>query len=188
MQEENNMRKTIESIDNAISKEIEELDKIVDELKFTKVHTFTLDRTTEFKLGKEFHHPGIYLFEIENTKNNTNVVQWMTNFTELWRDKKYHMRWTPGIKNHRVNSHTKLDGWIPLYIGKSRNIAKRIESHVFKELQKTTFAMKLKARENIYGITIRVSTINLDVVHYDMIVPYIENRLRNKLNPIAGKQ
>ncbi|WP_157970322.1 hypothetical protein [Albibacterium indicum] len=85
-------------------------------------------------------------------------------------------------------AHKELKEWIPLYIGKSRNIASRIHGHIFRELDKTTFAMKLKSRENLYGQRFRISYIKLDVNNYDMLVPYVERRLRNKINPIVGKQ
>jgi hypothetical protein len=48
--------------------------------------------------------------------------------------------------------------------------------------------MKLKARENLYCSIFRVSWIPLNVKNYDMIAPAIEVALRNRFNPIIGKQ
>ncbi len=48
--------------------------------------------------------------------------------------------------------------------------------------------MKLKARKNLYGTKLRVNSLKLEVENYDVIAPYLENLLRNKWNPIVGKQ
>jgi len=75
-----------------------------------------------------------------------------------------------------------------LYIGKSRNIGSRIHGHIYKELHKTTFALKLQARKNLKNEIFRLKTIRIDVKNYDAIVPRIEWQLRNKINPLIGKQ
>ncbi len=47
--------------------------------------------------------------------------------------------------------------------------------------------MKLSTRNNLHGYTIRVSTIKIDVINYDIIVPKIESYFREKFNPIVGR-
>lgn len=64
----------------------------------------------------------------------------------------------------------------------------RVKEHIFKELGKNTFALKLMERTNLKNETFRLSTIKLEVENYDWIVPVIENSLRNRINPIIGRQ
>tara|TARA_R110002051_G_scaffold321505_1_gene409360 strand:- start:308 stop:553 length:246 start_codon:yes stop_codon:yes gene_type:complete len=81
-----------------------------------------------------------------------------------------------------------LTEWIPIYIGKSKRIEGRIHEHIFKELHKTTFALKLNARENMENEKFRLKTIKCEIENYNMIVPAIEAQLRNRINPLIGKQ
>jgi len=81
-----------------------------------------------------------------------------------------------------------LHDWIPLYIGKSKRIEGRVHEHIFKELHKTTFALKLNARDNLKDETFRLSTIKYNAIHYNIIMPIIESQQRNKINPLIGRQ
>lgn len=92
------------------------------------------------------------------------------------------------MKKSRIHAHSQFNEWIPLYIGKSRNIGGRITEHVHQVKDRRTFSMKLKARTNLHGNVLRVSWIPLDVVNYDMIAPAIESMLRDRINPILGRQ
>ena len=64
----------------------------------------------------------------------------------------------------------------------------RITEHIHQVKDRRTFSMKLKARTNLHGNVLRVSWIPLDVVNYDMIAPAIESMLRDRINPILGRQ
>ena len=44
------------------------------------------------------------------------------------------------------------------------------------------------ARKNLKDETFRLSAIKIEVENYDAIVPRIEWQLRNRINPIIGKQ
>jgi hypothetical protein len=55
-------------------------------------------------------------------------------------------------------------------------------------LHKPTFAMKLLARENLKEHTFRLNKIRLDIRNYDAIVPKLESQLRERINPLIGKQ
>jgi len=94
-----------------------------------------------------------------------------------------HKEFTPCIKKKRISVHssltTNLNEWIPLYIGKSKKINRRVEKHIFKELNKTTYALKLKARGNLNDETFKLKTIKLEVTNYDSILPIIEKILRD---------
>jgi hypothetical protein len=77
---------------------------------------------------------------------------------------------------------------VAYYLGKSRNISKRVTEHFTLKPHQLTTAMKLLARENLYGETLRISSIRLDIVNYDWVVPIVETELRDKINPIFGRQ
>ncbi|MDN5288607.1 MAG: hypothetical protein JWR38_4881 [Mucilaginibacter sp.] len=179
---------TIQAIDTIVSAELLKLNSIAELLNFEKICEFELKEDINEICDKSHSYPGIYFFEIKNTDFDTDTLTWMNAFTALWKDKDYHKQWVPGIKKIRVRAHTQITDWIPLYIGKSKNVGSRINEHLLKDLDKTTFAMKLKARKNLYGKTFRVQALKMDVINYDVIVPHLESVLRNKWNPIVGKQ
>lgn len=156
-----------------------------------------LNKICEFKLNKihipeipwgTLKYPGIYLIEIKNDKKFSSFESWVVNFKNEWEDEKYLKCFTPNLKKKRIKQHTNLEEWIPIYIGKSKKIEGRIHEHIFKELHKTTFALKLNARENLENDKFRLKTIKCEVDNYDLIVPIIESQLRNKINPLIGKQ
>ncbi|HUI58983.1 MAG TPA: hypothetical protein VLX90_02100, partial [Steroidobacteraceae bacterium] len=66
---------------------------------------------------------------------------------------------------------------------------RRVIEHIELPLNKPTWAMKLEARGRFFRANrFRLRTINLELTHYDMLMPVIERRLRDRLNPIVGKQ
>jgi len=179
---------TITGIDTAISEELFKLKTLLPLLEFEVICEFTIAENITEICGKAHAYPGIYFFEIKNMNQSTDVSGWMQEFGAAWQHPDYHMQWVPGIKKGRIKKHLSIGEWVPLYIGKSRNVGNRINEHILKELTKTTFAMKLKARKNLYGTKFKVNGLKLDVKNYDVIAPYLENLLRNQWNPIVGKQ
>jgi len=178
----------IKEIDNSITVQLAKLVSYSQTLEFEKVCEFILDENIHTICDAQYSYPGLYLFDIRSEEQGGKVKKWMDEFTDLWRSEAYHLQWTPGIKNIRKRAHTEIDDWVPLYIGKSKNVGNRINEHILKELKKTTFAMKLKARKNLYGRTFRIKVLKMDVENYDVLVPHLELLLRNILNPIVGKQ
>jgi len=184
----NSSTKQIEDIDKIISNQLTLLSNMAENLHFMEVCQFELTTNTNAVCNQDHFYPGIYFFEIQNANKSLDAATWFNDFTALWRHPDYHMRWVPGIKKMRVTAHKEVGDWIPLYIGKSKNVGARINEHIIKELAKTTFAMKLKARTNLYGANFRVKALKMDVANYNVVVPHLENLLRNKWNPIVGKQ
>lgn len=179
---------TLEEIDLELTKQFELLNKVIDETLLKQICQFNLnEHLNEIPWG-ELKYSGIYLFEIKNNGKFSSFEDWINDFKIGWRDTKYLKQFTPDLKEIRIKSHTELNEWIPLYIGKSRNIEARIHEHIFKEIDKTTFALKLLARTNLHNDSFRLSTLKMDVSNYDAIVSRVEWQLRNKINPIAGKQ
>lgn len=176
-----------------IDKDISTLAKKIEE----EVKGLTFEEICEFNLDEEYileipwgtlKYAGIYLIEIKNDGNSDSFMEWITHFKSKWEDEKYLKCFTPNLKKKRICQHSELTEWIPMYLGKSKRIERRFHDHIFKELHKTTFALKLKARENIRNERFRLKTIKCELENYNMIVPAIEAQLRNRINPIIGKQ
>jgi len=179
----------IDRIDKELTISVNALTKEVENLIFNEICEFNLNKThiPEIPWGT-LKYPGIYLLEIKNNEKFNSFESWVTDFKEKWEDEKYLKCFTPNLKKKRIEKHTELKEWIPIYIGKSKKIEGRIHEHIFKELNKTTFALKLNARENIENERFRLKTIKCEVDNYNLIVPSIESQLRNKINPLIGKQ
>lgn len=178
----------IKSIDNELKKQFEKLSEIVGDVNFGEIVEFKLNEAAEKIPWNNIVYPGIYLLEIKNNRSFDSFQKWVDNFKNEWEDEEYLRRFTPNLKKIRIRAHNELTDWIPLYIGKSKNIGGRIHEHIYKELEKTTFALKLMARRNLKDETFRLSAIKIEVENYDAIVPRIEWQLRNRINPIIGKQ
>ncbi len=178
----------IKAIDIELKKQFETLNQIVSEVKLSEILEFKLDEAEEKITWNEIVYSGIYLVEIKNNGTYTSINEWIDNFKAEWENEEYLRRFTPNLKKMRIKAHTNLNEWIPIYIGKSKNIGNRIHEHIFKELEKTTFALKLMARRNLKNEIFRLKTLKIEVENYDAIVPRIEWQLRNSINPIIGKQ
>ncbi|MFG0592213.1 hypothetical protein ACF8C4_13915 [Myroides odoratimimus] len=136
----------------------------------------------------ECNFKGIYFFEIKNNFKFDNIEHWKQDFIIRWEEGTYKRKFVPNTRKSRLNKLTENQEWIPLYIGKSRKVSTRIKEHIYKPLDKNTFAMKLKARENFNEEIFRVKALEINVEHYDWIVPLVEKELRNIYHPIVGKQ
>ena len=178
----------IEQVDKDITIQLEKIKEIGEKLQFEVVCEFLVKEEIEEIPWEELKHQGLYLFEVKIDRKHSNFQKWLDDFKSKWEDPKYLKSSTPSFKKKRINSHSELKDWIPLYLGKSKNIKTRLKSHIFKELNKPTYAMKLLARENLRNQIFRLSIIRLDVKNYDTILPLIESQLRNRINPLIGKQ
>ncbi len=184
-----------QTLDNSINAALEKFDRDLSTLSFenskTEIFILSEDLNIDF-ISSDCCGPGVYFFELKSPddyrfgKKASTILQ---NIKKYWKHRSVRAMWSPGIKDSRVSVHKEfIDGWIPFYIGKSRYLEKRVREHVFQDRGKTSFGMKLKARKNLYGLEFRISYIKIDVKNYDMIVPYVESAMRNKYNPITGKQ
>lgn len=141
------------------------------------------------KLIREQVYPGIYLIEIKTGAEHSAFDHWITWFKSEWDHQRYAKQFVPTTKKKRIKGHGALKEWMPVYLGKSKRIAGRVIEHINLELEKPTFAMKLRARGDFFtNNTFRLSTAHIDIAHYDLIMPMVERSLRRRLNPIVGKQ
>lgn len=178
----------IEEIDKELTKQFEILKEEIKPVNFRQVAKFQINDAGKSIPWEEIGYSGIYLLEIKNTGKHSSFKDWITDFRLEWEREEYLRKFTPNLKKVRIKEHFELNEWIPIYIGKSRNIKSRVHDHLYKELNKSTFALKLMARENMRNETFRLQTIKIEVENYDAIVPRIELQLRNRLNPLIGKQ
>lgn len=178
----------IEKIDIELTKQFDLLQKEILSIEFEEICEFKILEAHNKIPWNELVYSGVYLLEIRNDKKSDQFELWIDSFREKWEDEKYMRKFTPNIKKKRIKTHNDLKEWVPIYIGKSKNIGSRVHGHLYTELNKTTFALKLLARENLFNESFRLHTIKINVENYDAIVPRIEWQMRNKINPIIGKQ
>jgi hypothetical protein len=176
----------LKQIDDSITNEATILQQIIAMLTFEPVFEFELGVQIPEVPANIFNKQGIYFFELKVNDPNVEANEWLQTFADLWKAGK--VTWVPGIKKLRIRVHQTLTEWIPLYLGKSKDVGGRITEHIHQPEGKTTFSMKLNARQNLINQKFRVSWISLPVKNYNMIVPAIESALRNIKNPIVGKQ
>ena len=135
---------------------------------------------------------GLYLFELNVDSLYPNVKYRKTKlkrFADDWKKKKNDSFFSSSIIQSRLKKYEQFnEEWIPLYIGKNKNLNKRLIEHVDLDPKKQTYAMKLRHRPSFSNAKYRVSILELDVKNYDFIVPHIERVLRDKYIPIVGKQ
>lgn len=176
---------TIKDIDNDLFKISQQLDKFAAQVDFVDFHEFILE--TDLKCTPDLppKKNGIYRFDFFIEDDSGEVSDWMKNFCEEWINTD--VTWVPGTRKKRISQHKELREWIPLYIGKSKDVRQRVLQHLYQKIDATTFGMKLMGRKNLYGKKFRVSWIPLEITHYDFIAPALEQRLRNRFHPIVGR-
>jgi hypothetical protein len=178
----------VEQIDKEITKQLDELKGIVDDLKFTELCSFEIKKDLDEIPWDELRYQGLYFFEVKIDNTEAKFQDWLLSLKEKWEHPKYFRKFTPNFKKKRIKAHSVLKDWMPLYLGKSKNIMSRVKEHIFMDLDKKTYAMKLRSRDNLPNLTLRLSTIKLDVINYDAILPKIESQLRDRINPLIGNQ
>lgn len=171
-------------IDKRLSSILVGFDDLANQLEFSVIGSLS-DNT----LIDAQDYPGIYKIDIKTT-GFANFQEWFDSFELAWKDPAYVRKFTPNPKEKRVSKHRSdhLAEWIPLYLGKSKRISKRVGEHVNLTMEKPTTALKLNARANMNLNNFRFSTIKIEVANYDLIMPQLESFLRDKHNPILGRQ
>lgn len=185
----------IDEFDENISTYIERLEKKVKEISFDPAKSVSFIISDQFDCKSLFPYKkqqGLYLFEINldspnlvGSKRATRII----NFANDWSTKRIDSFFSSSIIKKRLKIRSDFDEkWLPLYIGKNKDIYNRIKDHIDLSPEKKTYALKLKHRPYLDGLEFRVSTIEFDIKNYDFIVPHIERSLREEYHPIVGKQ
>ena len=179
----------LQQIDQELTTQFSRLRNAAENMQFSVVCEFELtDESIKEIPWQAIQYSGIYFIEIKNCNRHSSFESWVTEFKTNWTNEKYKRRFVPNPKKYRIDKHSELTTWIPLYIGKSKNISKRFWEHVYLGLDRPTFALKLLSRDHLKNNRFRLSAIKIDVGNYDWIMPVLENYFRNKINPIIGRQ
>ncbi|RYY47085.1 MAG: hypothetical protein EOO06_13210 [Chitinophagaceae bacterium] len=179
---------TIQDIDKQFCEYVAKIEDAAKELTFTPVVEFKLSDEIPKHIWNSIVYPGVYLIEMKNDARFSSFNDWVADFTTKWEQEEFKRKFVPNLKKKRISHHAELNEWIPIYLGKSKCVGKRIEEHLYLDLNRNTFALKLWRRPDFLNDYFRISTIRVDVKSYDQILPIIENSLRNKINPIIGRQ
>ena len=134
-------------------------------------------------------YKGIYLIEVCTASIHADFDSWALEFRAEWDLPEYHKKFTCTTKDKRIRQHGgALKEWMPLYIGKSKKVGERVMQHLTLEMEARTFALKILARPNMARRQFRLHTRQLEVKNYDFIAPALEKAIRDRINPIIGKQ
>lgn len=175
------------SIDEKISAIQLELYEYSKNLKFEALCEFSMNNLDSIP-WHEMNCQGLYLIEIKNDFKYDIFTDWANDFCKRWGDERYVKRWVSNPKKMRLSKHQGLNEWIPLYIGKSRKIKDRIHEHIHLKLEQPTTGLKLKVRDNMQNEIFRVSFINIPTENYEWVMSNLERILRDRINPIIGRQ
>lgn len=184
----------IEEFDSNITGYVDQLKEKIKDITFDSSLSipFIISDQLDSKILFNEKKQGVYLFELNLESGSLTGMKKSTqikNFAEDWTKKKNNSFFSSSIiKKRLLHRKDYNEQWLPLYIGKSKDLHKRIREHIELSPLKNTYAMKLKHRANLHGLEFRVSTIELDVKNYDFIVPYVERTLREEYHPLIGRQ
>lgn len=173
----------IECIDEELEPIKQRLRELIDSLEFEY-----LCRLDEEDLIASQSYSGLYLIEVEAKDEYKKLESWISNFVNKWDLPEYKNKFTSTTKKKRIEKHRELKEWMPVYLGKSKNVGKRILEHINLPMDKPTFALKIKERGDMRQSSFRVSVIKLNVKNYQFIAPPLESWMRDRINPIVGKQ
>jgi hypothetical protein len=177
----------LKQLDEKLTLLNQELTEVASKLEFQAICEFNMATAKKIPWDK-LKYKGIYLLEIQNETEHETFENWVENFQVEWEKEEYKWRFVPNLKKKRIKMHSELKDWIPIYLGKSRNIEKRIYEHIFIDLKRNTFALKLNSRDNMHDKNFRLSIMKIETANYDWVVPKLERFFRDKINPLIGKQ
>ncbi|TPG29207.1 hypothetical protein EAH82_10685 [Variovorax guangxiensis] len=132
---------------------------------------------------------GLYFLEVWSSPYGAAMLDdWLSCFTATWNQEEFKKSFVPSCQKARMAKHTAVHEWMPLYLGKSEKVGKRVGEHLYLAANTRTFALKLKARNLLEGNRYRLSVLRLDVANYPVLAPKIESALRRKHLPLVGRQ
>ena len=174
-------------VDEAINEHIDIVKLYVKTCEIENLCEFTLDNFSSIP-WEQLKHKGVYQIDVRNDEKHNNLAKWLIDFRSRWETIDY-----KDIKSSRIykgctKHYTEHKEWIPLNIGISRAINKRIGEHLVIPLNSGAYALTIQARTNLKNYTFRIKKLVIDVNNYETIRAKIEREIRTKINPIIGKQ
>ena len=187
MEIENNLIDIQKSCDDFIAQNFAE---ILVELEQNKVNiTMPFPDFKADKLQKKSW--GVYVFYI--TPENT--ITTYEDLNNLWQNKEDQRLHSPKAIKGRfeiLNSGKQCC----LYVGKSENLVSRISQHIHQKTKHTTYGLKLSKHDTLsqhcgFSYSYYVIKENPPIKYKDSmkcLLVTLERHLRNKLEPLIGKQ
>lgn len=150
------------------------------------------------KKEKDENGSGIYIFWANfsnwHRAENSKLKERLNDFSKIWDEPqkeniKYSPRSNKGNIEYWVKKNHSLGKKLPFYVGKSEKLWSRVAQHIKLEGEKSTYALKLKARKNMLsGIKFNVVLLPLHTEKEGyFLVGLVEKMIRKKLRPIIGK-
>lgn len=154
-------------------------------------------KVSDTEVAVPYDGAGIYVFwaSLDQTnKNNVNFIKkLLVDFLDKWDEPVEEIKYFP--KSNKTRMKKTLESFesgnmIPFYLGKSKNVSKRIEQHLYLEPHKKTYSLKLSSRTQLLeNVDFEITWLPLGVKSSEyFLVSRIEALLREHLNPIIGKQ
>ncbi len=187
-----------------IISEISELGKLyISLVKAENINTIVSNLHSNIKslnLKKDylFHNlpdaKGLYLFFVKFPfRNHSQLLEFGRKWGVL-QDKNAPPncpRFHKGNSNLHKNKKLLLENqYIPFYLGKSEKIHGRILCHVDTTLDKSVYALKLRARNDMLkNIEFKLGYVQFDIPDDSYFcIELLEKEVRKVLRPIVGKQ
>lgn len=160
---------------------------------------FSIADIKSINLNKYNKISGIYYFQVkfeddfEKYNNKKSLIDKVATEWEYGNSGNYPKINKERMSTRDINSY-KNRKWIPFYLGKSKELDKRLEEHLTgAEKGESTYKLNLQNNTNelFKNAKYRVKIIEIEELKEDKyywVLTRIESELREKLNPICGKQ
>jgi hypothetical protein len=151
-----------------------------------------IDFSTEDWLENIPKSYGIYLFWV-NLQAWSNDVDVLNN---EWVAAKERVKFAPRFnqaRSKKTRLGAKNDAFLPFYLGKTEKLADRVKQHVFIKPESGTYALKLgamrKYNKKFHELDFYISHLEFPFSKKTtFLLEIIEAALREKLNPVIGRQ
>jgi len=140
---------------------------------------------------------GIYMFwaDLSSFKeNNTESLNALcSQFLDNWDKPTENISYFPKSNQGRTEKtliNIEKGDMFPFYLGKSQNIEKRVDQHLYLKAESSTYALKLSNRPKLLkNIVFEITWLPLETTSETyFLVSRVESLLRDLINPIVGKQ
>lgn len=148
---------------------------------------YICDLADEAKIAS-LSYPGINRIDVCSTGETGDFKPWVDEFRAEWEHVDYLKMHTANFKVKRIAKHKELREWMPLYLGKSKNVSKRVHEHLHLPLAVPTYALKINARPLSARRKFCLHALHVPVVNYDILATKLESSLRERFHPLIGKQ
>lgn len=142
----------------------------------------------EAAIERDTSFPGLYRIDVSTAGHHGDLVQWFASFKADWECDSAKGGKSSALIKKRLLQHRALQEWMPVYVGKSRNVAGRVASHIHLPFSSSTYGLKLRARPGLALRAFRLHAIELKAVNYDVLAPALESALRERFHPLVGRQ